>query len=79
MKSRNKKVQIVQDPEAPLPTEVMAQSIIDLSEAARQLLNGRLKRAAIVVLLKDQTDLPKAHINDILDALESLKSDWLNK
>lgn len=74
-----KKIIIKQDPEAEVPTEIMASAILMLSHAAQKLLNGRLKRDAIVVLIKDSCGLSKAAINQVLNNLEELEHTWLRK
>lgn len=73
-----KKIKIVQEKDKPeVPAEVIAQSLVEISNAARHLANGRLKRDAIVTLIKDKTGIPKTTINTIMDNIESLKTDWL--
>lgn len=74
-----KKVVIKQSPEKEVPVEVMAQAVVDLSRAAKRLLNGPLKRDAIIVLIKDKTNLTKGVIAAVLDQLEDLERTWVRK
>lgn len=60
-----------------VPTEIIAQSIKDISDAMKKINSGRLKQDAIVVLLQDVTRLPKKHIKMVLDAMECLQSIFL--
>lgn len=77
-KSKNSKVKIIQaKDQQEVPAEVIAQSLVEISDAAKKLANGRLKREAIVTLIKDKTGIHKTQINTVLDSLETLKHDWL--
>lgn len=59
-----------QDPE---PLELIAKSIIELSDAYAKINNSRLKKRAVVLLLKDMTGLGMHEIETILDAAPRLK------
>lgn len=72
-------VKIKQDEEQPVVVEVMAQAVIDLSRAAQKLLNGPLKREAIVALIHDRSKVNKGIINIVLNNLEQLESYWIRK
>jgi predicted DNA-binding ArsR family transcriptional regulator len=74
-----KKVKIIQEPEKEISVEIMAQAIIDLSNAAKKLLNGKLKREAIITLIKDKTGIEKHRITSVLDELENLEKTWCQK
>jgi hypothetical protein len=67
-------VTILQDKETPQSIEVIAQAVINVSEAMRKIRGGRLSDRAIVLLIQDtcsgsvtQTDIKK-----VLDACEVL-------
>jgi hypothetical protein len=72
-----KKVTVVQDPEKEVPAEMIAQSIVDMGKAMKALSKSRLKREAILTLIKDKTGITKADIGRVLDSLELLEKDWL--
>lgn len=59
--------------------EKIANNIASLAEAVESLLNGPLKRRALVVLLAVSSKQPQTVVDDVLRALASLKGDWLNK
>ena len=59
--------------------ELLASSIVDLSDAAKKLLEGPLKKDAIVLLLWDMTKIPRRDIRLILDSLDGLKSKYVKR
>jgi hypothetical protein len=61
------------DEQNPEPLELIAQSIIEVAEAFQKINNSRLKRRAILVLLKDITGLGMREIELILDTAPELK------
>lgn len=70
-------VKIIKNPENPQPDEVIAQSIIELSEGMRKLNLGPLKKETLIVLLHNSTKLPKREIEYVLNALSRLEADYL--
>lgn len=61
----------------PEPLEVLAQSIIEVSEAAQRFNNSRLKSRAILVLIKDITGLSMRDIETVLNAAAKLKDVYI--
>lgn len=59
--------------------ESIAGNIARLADAVSSLLNGQLKKKAIVTLLSASSKLPQNKVEEVLKALENLKADWLNK
>ena len=59
--------------------ERMAGNIESLAKAVSSLLNGPLKRQALVILLAHSSGATQTSVAAVLKALESMKSDWLNK
>ena len=57
----------------PESDEVLAETIIALSDGVNKLLKQKLKRTAIEVLLQHDTKLPKRDIQKVLNAIEQLK------
>ncbi len=57
--------------------ETIAGNIASLSKAVVALLNGPLKKRAIVKLLASSSGQPESRVEDILKAIESLEADWL--
>lgn len=63
--------------EVEIPTEILAQAIVDLSAAGRALLNSRLKKRTLMLLLKDASGVSLHQIEKILDALPQLEKEYL--
>ena len=59
--------------------EKIAGNIESLAKAVSSLLNGPLKRKALVILLAHSSGQTQNAVEAILRALEDMKSDWLNK
>lgn len=72
--ARNKTITVKLDEENPEPVEILAKSIMDLSDGYNKVMSGHLKRHALVVLLKDATGLSQRDIVKVLDAISSLKT-----
>ncbi len=51
---------------------VLAQSIVDMSRAAKRLADSGLNRKAIVILVSHSAILPARGVNAVLDSLETL-------
>lgn len=66
-----------QEPEKEIPTEVLAQSILEISLGVKKLLDGRLNERALNVLLREATGVGIAEIKKVLDALEHLDQRYL--
>ncbi|HLL29028.1 MAG TPA: hypothetical protein VKT73_15430 [Xanthobacteraceae bacterium] len=56
--------------------QILAESITKISEGVTRLLNGGLKKRAIVVLLKDSTGVSMAQIEKVIAGLENLKQEF---
>jgi hypothetical protein len=63
----------------PEPLELIAKSIIEISDAFKKIETGPLKRKTIVLLLRDVTGLPQRDINAILDAAPKLKDYYVKE
>jgi len=59
--------------------EKIANNIASLADAVGSLLNGPLKRKALVVLLASSSKLSQETVSTVLKSLEELRGDWLNK
>lgn len=72
-----KKLIVKQNPEAEIPTEVLAQSIIDISKGIIRMRTGRLNDRALFVLLKDATGVSQQNIKLVIDGLQSLQTTYI--
>ena len=59
--------------------EEIAKNISFLAKSVHALLNGQLNRRAITTLLVSTTRQPYKTVTMVLNALENLEKDWLNK
>lgn len=70
---------IKKDKDNPEPTEVIAKAIIEVAEAARKLNGSKLKRRAVVLLLKDMTgnSVSNRDIEMVLDCAAELDKRYI--
>ena len=69
-------IKIKKDDIAPESAEVLAKSIIQISDAGKQLIEGGLTKRALIVLLQDiigESHISKSQIGLVLDNLPRLK------
>lgn len=59
--------------------ESIAQNLTALARAVSGVLNGPLKKRALILLLASSSGCSQRQVEDVLKALENLESDWLNK
>jgi len=59
--------------------EKIAGNIVSLAKAVHSLLNGPLKKRALIILLASSARLPQTTVEAVLTALEDLEKEWLNK
>jgi hypothetical protein len=73
------KAKIVQPvpPKEEVPVEVIATSIVQISDAMKAINNTRLTRKAVVALIHDHSKLPKKTIEIVLNNLSELEKTWL--
>lgn len=72
---------VVQDPQHPVEPELLAQAILDVSKGAQALLDGPLKRRAILVLIRDSMTPPAPMdvISRVLDAAAGLAKEYTKR
>lgn len=59
--------------------ETIAGNIGILARAVSAMLNGPLKKRALVLLLANSSGQKQNTVESVLKALENLEADWLNK
>jgi hypothetical protein len=57
--------------------ETIAGNIASLAKAVAALLNGPLKKRALLVLLASSSGLSQTVVDKVLTALQDLEKDWL--
>lgn len=75
MASTEKTLKIINDDD--VPVEILAENIQAISEGMTKLRSGRLNERALLVLLRDATNLPMKDIRYVLNALDQLESLYL--
>ena len=65
--------------EEPLPLEIMEKAIVAISKIGEQINKSRLKRRAILILIRDVTGLPLNDIDAVLNALPELEKTFCTK
>lgn len=77
-----KNIKIVKSEEAPESTELLAQSIIQVSDGFQKIMNGSLGQRALIVLLHDGiggSKISKGQIKLVLDNMPRLKAWYIKK
>lgn len=78
--AKNTKVTVLKDEDNIIEIQVMEQAIVEVATAARKLLNTKLTKRAIVVLIKDSmtgTGMPMKDIELVLDCASTLDKRYL--
>jgi hypothetical protein len=63
----------------PVPTELIAESIREISRGMKALRNGSLNERAILVLLKASSNVHMVEIEKVLHAMRELERDYLQE
>ena len=79
MSNKKSKVETPEQREYREMIEKIAGNIESLTKAVSSLLNGPLKRKALVILLAHSSGYPQNAVEAVLKALETMRGDWLNK
>lgn len=70
------KVTVKNNPDAPIPAEIIAEAIRELAEALPKI-RSHIKDKLIVLMLHDLTGVPKKQIQAILDVLPNLAQNYV--
>lgn len=83
------KVTVKQTPDAEIPTEVLANSIVAISEGIRKIRSGRLTDRALFLLIRDAAptygakyrtqSVGLSEIKAVIEGMESLEKTFLKK
>lgn len=65
------------DPAREVPTEVLADSIVAVSAAIKQLRQSRLSEKTLLLLLSHSSGLGQRDVQRVLDAAEALETQYL--
>lgn len=63
----------------PVPTEIIAESIVELSQGMKKMRAGKLNDKAVGILLAHATGLGQGTCLTVLQALEDLEALYLKK
>lgn len=64
---------------APLATEIIAESVLKISQGIKKIQAGRLNSKALDILVAHASGLGQREVRLVLDALESLEEKYLRK
>ena len=73
------KLDVKLNDEQPESTEIIAASIVKISDGFAKLLRGGLNERALIVLIKDNTSVAQYEIKKILDCLPRLKEIYCSR
>lgn len=76
---QTKKIVVTHDVDAPVATEILAKSIVEIDKHFKAVLTAGLKRETLVALLHDSSGIAKGTIRVVLNNLETLKEQWCSK
>lgn len=81
------KVTVKQDEVKPVPVEVLADSIVAISDGVKKLRSGRLNDRALMLLIQhaapnvggryNQGQVPMKHVRAVIEGMESLERVYL--
>lgn len=74
-----KEIKTIEEKEYREIVEKIAGNIAMLAKAVNSLMNGPLKRKALIILLAQSSGESQRSVEAILKALETMEADWLNK
>jgi hypothetical protein len=74
---KEKEVIVKQNSESPIAVEIIAQSIVKISECAKSLQNSGLSERAILLLLRDASGVGMSDIKSVLDSMSQLERLYL--
>lgn len=67
-------IKVIKNNEKPETTEILAEAIVRIGEAAEKLNTSGLNDHAIFVLIQHETKLPMRDIKLVFDSMRKLKS-----
>lgn len=71
------KVIVHQDPEKEIPVEILAKSISDIAKGMKQISESRLSKRALMLLIRDSSNVSLGEIERVLKSLDSLERVYL--
>ncbi len=79
MKTNIKKVVVKNNDENPIPTEIIADAIIKISDAVTKMKSTRLTERAILLLIKDSIsgNIGLGDIKTVLNAAQDLSKNYI--
>lgn len=62
-----------------IPTEIIAQSIKDISDGVKKLRSGKLNDKAIILLISKASSVSLETVRSVLTGMENLEKQFLKK
>lgn len=76
-------VTVKQNPEKPVAVEIIAESIVTISQAMRKLRQGQLNDKALLLLVHNAVSpagtVTRSGVKAVMDAIENLEREYLKK
>lgn len=60
-------------------TEGIARNLSELTNGVKALMGGKLKKKAIYLLLAHTSGMSRSDVERVVDAIQNLEKDWVNK
>lgn len=77
MGKKQSTVTVKQNTENHIPIEILADSILEISNGVRKMRSGRLTDKAIILLISDNCTVGKPAIKEVLESMQSLSFRYL--
>lgn len=62
-----------------IPTEIIAQSIKDISDGVKKIRSGKLNDKAIILLISKASSVSLETVRSVLNGMENLEKQFLRK
>lgn len=73
------RAKVIQDKEKPVSTQILAESIVELSTGIKKLLSGGLNDRAVEVLLRDSSNVSITDIRKVMKSLGTLAQNYVRR
>lgn len=78
-KNNKQTITVKTNEENPEPLEIIAESIIEISQAVKKINQSRVDRKVVLLLIKHQTGISFSQIEKVLDAAANLEKHYIKQ
>lgn len=79
MKKKQIKANVIQDEEDQIPVDILAKSIVAISDGFKRVTRSGLNERALVCLIHEASGVGKPAIRDVLACIDQLKEKFIRK